>query len=405
MFFRIAFRNIFRQKRRTLLTAMTMFGGFTLSSISIAWQDGSYTYIIDQFTRMRLGHIQIHDSAYRDRPSLYKTIPDAETIGRQIEGFDRLESWAPRVYSAGIASVGEKSAGAQIFGIDPAREHATTNFDTRVSAGSPLAREAAAYQALLGLGLAKRLAASVGDELVILSQGADGSLANELYEVVGIMESGDPMTDQASIYLHIADAQELLVLGTRVHEIAIVSHSPKGLHDFASDIAAAIDSPALLVEPWQEFNKQFYEAMKMDQEGNWVSIFVIMLVVSVCVLNTVLMSVLERTREYGLLKAMGTRPRQVFGMVVQEVFVLALLSIAAGIIAALGVNYWLSIHGVSMPTALDFAGVQFKDMYAEINRRSYIIPGVTVLLSALIVGLFPALKAARTAPAVAMRAH
>jgi ABC-type lipoprotein release transport system permease subunit len=403
MIFRIALRNVLRQKRRSLLTALTMAGGFALASVSIAWQDGAYNDIIDQFTRTRLGHIQIHETSYRDRPKLERTIAGADEVGRALEAQPRVRGWAPRVLAAGLAAVGEKSAGVSVMGIDPEREHAATDFDNRVVEGAPLAREAGRYQALLGRGVARRLRAAVGDELVILSQGADGSLANDLYTIAGIVESGDNATDQSAVWLHIADAQELFVLPDRAHEIVVVADGLKGLFRLADDIAVALDRPDLAVEPWQVFAKSFYEAMKTDQEGNWIGIFIIMIVVAVGVLNTVLMSVLERTREYGLLRAMGTRPRHVFALVLAETTLLAVMSVAVGAVIALGVNYWLTIHGVSLPEELSFQGVEFKDMYAEINVRSFVIPAVVVMLAATIVSTFPALRAARTAPAAAMR--
>lgn len=129
MLLKIAFRNVLRQKRRTILTALTMCGGFTLAAVSIGWSDGSYSYIIDMFTRNRLGHIQIHGKGYLDRPSLYNTIHDYTAVGEKIESIEGVEAWAPRVFCAGLASVGEKSAGVQIIGIDPEREVTATRFD------------------------------------------------------------------------------------------------------------------------------------------------------------------------------------------------------------------------------------------------------------------------------------
>jgi len=403
MIFRIALRNVLRQKRRSILTALTMVGGFALASVSIAWQDGAYNDIIGEFTRTRLGHIQIHEKGYRDRPKLEHAVARVDEVGRVLDAQPRVRGWAPRVLAAGLAAVGEKSAGVSILGIDPARENAATDFDTRVAEGGPLPREAGRYQALLGRGVARRLHASVGDELVIISQAADGSLANDLYTIAGVVESGDNATDQSTVWMHVADAQELFVLPNRVHEIAVVADGLKGLFRLADDITAALDRSDLVVEPWQVFAKSFYEAMKTDQEGNWIGNLIIMLVVAVGVLNTVLMSVLERTREYGLLRALGTRPRRVFALVITETAILAVISVVVGAVIALGANYWLSLHGVSLPEELSFQGVEFKTMYAEINVRSFVVPAIVVIFVATFVSTFPALRAARTAPASAMR--
>jgi putative ABC transport system permease protein len=403
MVFKIAFRNIFRQKRRTLLTALTMFGGFVLCSFSIAFMDGSYNNVINMFTRNQLGHIQIHHHEYTDRPSLYRTVDASEDIGRAVGGVDRVEAWAPRVYSAGLASVGSKTAGVRIVGVDPVRETAATRFDKKITDGPGFSAEPS-YEALLGKGLANRLSADIGDEIVVVSQGADGSIANERYTVTGIIESGNEMDDQMTLYLHLRDAQELLVLEGHVHEIALVSNNIRGLYKLSARIAGTLDSPELTVEPWQEFAKSFYDAMKADQKGNWISLVVITLLVSIMVLNTVLMTVLERTREYGLMRAIGTRPWQVFGLVLTEVAEMALLSVAIGAIIAYALNYIYSIVGIPIPP-VDYGGVTFEKMYTEINTRSFVIPLLSVFLAATFISVFPALKAARTQPARAMRHH
>lgn len=404
MVFKIAFRSIFRQKRRTLLTTLTMFGGFTLCSFSIAWMDGSYNNVIDLFTRNQLGHIQIHQHEYLDRPSLYRTIDDFETVGRTVANIEKVTSWAPRVYSAGLASVGTKTAGVRIIGVDPVLETSTTRLDKKVAKGPGFSSEPA-YEALLGKGLAKRLKADIGDEVVIVSQGADGSIANDLYIVKGIVDSSDDMSDQMALYLHLKDAQELLVLEGRVHEIAIVSNSIRALYPLSERIAAAVDRSELVVEPWQVFAKSFYDAMRADQKGNWVSLFIITMLVAIGVLNTVLMTVLERTREYGLMRAIGTSPWLVFRMVIVEVTVMAVISVVIGTVVSLLLNYWLSIDGVPMPVSLEYGGVTFSEMYTEINLRSYLIPTLCVVLSAVLVSVIPAIKAARTQPAAAMRSH
>jgi ABC-type lipoprotein release transport system permease subunit len=400
---KIAFRNIFRQKRRTLLTTLTMFGGFVLCSFSIAFMDGSYNNVINMFTRNQLGHIQIHHYEYTDRPALYRTIDNYEEIGRELDGHERVEAWAPRVFTAGLASVGTKSAGVRIVGVDPARETAATRFDKKITTGAGFYDEAG-YQALLGEGLATRLGADIGKEIVVVSQGADGSIANELYTISGLIDSGNEMDDQMTLYLRLADAQELLVLEGRVHEIVIVANSVRGLHRLSDSIAASVNRQELTVEPWQEFAKSFYDAMKADQKGNWISLVVITILVAIGVLNTVLMTVLERTREYGLMRAIGTRPRQVFGLVIIEVFEMSLLSVGIGLIVAYAVNYTFSIVGIPIPP-VEYGGVTFSVMNTEINIRSFAIPLICVVLSAVFISVFPALKAARTQPAAAMRYH
>ncbi len=404
LMFKVAFRNVLRQKRRTLLTVLTMMVGFALAAISIAWSDGSYNVIIDMFTRNQLGHIQIHGEGYLDRPTLYNTVNNYEEVGQRIAAVEGVEAWTPRIFSAGLASASDKSAGVRIIGIDPHRENIATRFDKKITKGQTFS-EGGYHEVILGEGLAEVLKADVGDEVIVVSQGADGSIANDLYTLVGLVDAGDPMTNQTAFYLTLEDAQELLVLYGRVHEIAVVVDELDDVELYAEILTDTIDDPKLVAEPWQVFAAEFHKAMKADQQGTWIMLFIIVLVVAIGVLNTVLMTVLERTREYGVLRAMGVRPLQVIRLVIYEVMLMAVVSLVLGFMVSLPVNYWLSIDGVTFGTTFTYGGMEFSTLYTEINTRSFVIPAITVFFSAMMVSFFPAVKAARTAPARAMRTH
>ncbi len=404
MIFKIAFRNIFRQKRRTILTALAMIVGFTLSSLFLGLSDGAYGGIIEMFTRNRIGHIQVHREGYLDKPSLYETIDNATTIGEAIQNTTGVEAWTPRMYAAGLGSVGEKSTAVQIVGIDVTREIQATRFDKKVIEGGGLA-ETASHEAVIGKGLAKVLSAKIDSEIVIFSQGADGSIANDVYKIVGIAESGDDVTDRIACYLHIEDAQELFVLEGRIHEIVVIVSNINHVGKITDAIEARLNNSTLDVAPWQVVAKSFYRAMKADQQGDAIARWVIMLIVAIGVLNTVLMSVLERTREYGVLKAVGTKPTQIFWLVISEVIIIAIGSIAVGALLGVFGNYLLSIYGITYPEEMTYGGMKFTTLYAEVNVRCLMIPAITVMLSAMIVSLFPAIKAARIMPAHAMRTH
>lgn len=399
---RIAFRNIFRQTRRSVLTALAMTGGFVLASFSIAWADGSYNEVISLFTRHRLGHIQIHAQGYLDRPTLHRTVAATAAVARTLSSHPDVVSWAPRAFSAGLASVGDRTAGTRIVGIDPEREEQATAFSRKIRRGRPLA-SAPGNEAAIGLGLAEVLDAGVGDTVVVVSQGADGSIANDAYTIVGILDTGDDVGNRADIYLHVRDAQDLLVLGDRVHEIVIVVEKLKRVVPAARAIEQSLSDPALDVAPWQQFAADFYHAMKIDRRGMWISLSIIIVIVAVGVLNSVLMTVLERRREYGVLKALGTKPAQMFALILLEVSLLAIGSIALGCVLALALNSFVSVRGIALPDPISYGGMEFCNLHTEINLRSFVIPAVTVLLTAPLAGLIPALRAVRTDPATAMR--
>jgi len=401
---KMAFRNTFRQKRRTILTGLSMLAGYFLAVVFIGWSDGSYNHIIRAFTGNQLGHIQIHRKTYLDRPSLYKTIDDISRMSEILQQIKGVQSWAPRLFSAGLAAVGEKSAGVQIIGVDPEKETATTHFDKKIIEGHNFS-PAPSHEAIIGKGLAEIFDAEINDEIVIISQAADGSIANDLYPIIGISSSGNDISDRMSFYLHLRDAQDLLVLNGRVHEIAVTVDKLSHVSEITKLISKRLNNPELEVEPWQVFAKSFYQAMQADKQGMWIMLVIIVVIVAVGVLNTVLMSVLERRREYGLLKAVGTKPRQIIKLVLLEVTILAIFSILLGAVLGFGTNSFLSTHGIRFGEGFTYGGVEFDTMYSEINIRSLIIPAVTVLLCSTLVSFYPSIKAAKTEPAKTMRMH
>ena len=402
MILKIAFRNIFRQKRRTILTALAMIVGFMLSSVFIGWSDGTYSNIIDLFTRNRIGHIQVHHKGYLDRPSLYKNITDYESIGKTIQNNADVEAWSPQLYAAGLGSVGEKSTTVRVVGIDLMRENRTTVFHQKITKGRTFEVNAL-NEAVIGKGLARILKADIGSDLVIFSQAADGSIANDLYKIVGIAESGDDITDRMTCYINLAAAQELFVLDGRIHEIVVIVSNINQVSKVSAALQNSLKGSNLKVSPWQEVAKSFYNAMQADKQGDAIGRFVIIFIVAMGVLNTVLMSVLERTREYGLMRAVGTKPIQIFWLVLYEVVIIATISIIIGAVIGTIINYLLSIYGVTFSEGFTMGGMKFDKLHAEVNVRTLIIPTLTVMLSALIVSLYPALKAARILPAKAMR--
>ncbi len=404
MMLKIAFRNIFRQKRRTILTALAMIVGFTLSSIVIGLSDGAYSNVIEMFTGNRIGHIQIHHAGYLDKPSIYKTISDYDSIGKTIQSQEGVEAWTPRVYTGGLGSVGERSTAVRIIGIDVTRENKATNFNKKVIEGDTLT-ETASREVVIGKKLVKTLSATIGSKIVLFSQAADGSIANDEYTIVGIADSGDDITNRVACYLHIDDVQELFVLEGRIHEIVVIVSNINKVENIANAISDRLADTTLEILPWYQVVKSFYDAMQKDKQGDAVARFIIMFIVAIGVLNTVLMSVMERTREYGVLKAVGTKPIQVFWLVIYEVGIIAVGSILIGAMLGVLFNYLLSVYGVSYAEGFTMAGVEFGKMYGEVNVSCLMIPATTVFVSALIVSIFPAIKAARIMPAKAMRIH
>ncbi len=399
---KLGFRNIFRNKRRTIFTLLSMIVSFLLASVSIGWSDGSYGNIIDKFTRNIMGHIQIHNKSYVDNPSLYKTIDNPDKIIKVLKEDNRIENWSMRVYASGLGAGEEKSAGIRITGVDFKREDKVFHFGNKIVKGKIPENN---KEVSIGKGLAKILRMKVGDSIVVLSQAADGSIANDRYKVVSIIDSGDEIIDRMSVYMNIDEARELFVLDNRIHEIAVVLKDRNDVDIVKNSLNKKINDKSVLVEKWQEFAKEFYRAMKADQAGMWYTLFIIILIVAITILNTVLMSVLERTREFGLLKALGTKPSKIVKMVIVEVLILSFIAIIIGSILSFGANSFLETHGYKIPEPFTYGGVKFEYMKGEVNLRTFVIPMITVIVSAFIVGIIPAIRASKIEPAKSMRFH
>lgn len=404
LIFRMAMRNLMRNRRRSLLTGLMMAGGFTLFSATLGLSDGTYGSIIDMFTRSRTGHAQVHAVGYLERPSLYRTIKDMPRTARALDGLKEVQAWAPRVYSPALAFAGAKTVGAQIMGIDPARERKAMRLEGQLDEGSFIL-DAPSDGVVISARLAAALKLKPGDELSLIGQGTDGSIANDNFRVTGVLSSTESAFEGPWCLMHIDKAREFLALGNRSHEIALIFTDYSKAREDSLLVTAALADPSLDVEPWQVTEKEFYQAMLLDKKGGDITNFIIMAIVAVGVLNTILMAVLERTREYGLLKALGTRPVFIFSLIMTEVLLLALLSIAVGTLFSLGLNHYLSINGIAIPNPISYGGVKFSRMLSSVNAASFIRPAITVLLSALVVGVFPAIKAARITPVKALESR
>lgn len=415
LIWKLALRNLLRQRHRTLFTGLSMFVGFVMAGFFIGWADGTYNHMIDTFTRTRLGHIQIHQEGYLDRPGLYKTIGDPEGIGALLSGQSVIEAWTPRIYAGGLVSIGSRSTGAQLIGIDIEREDAATSFSRKIIDGRYLTssmdqqegRDPSEKEAILGMQLAEILKGTIGDEIALFSQAADGSIAEELFTVVGLADLGDPGLNRSAFYLSMDDAQDLLVLWGQAHEIAVVLHDLRTTRETTAEIQQDLDREypgnTLNTASWQEFAADFYRAMQADKNGMYLSLVVVVIIAAITVLNTVLMSVMERQREYGVLKAIGTRPNDIVKMIMAETSLLALLSIILGTAATFLLNSYMAQRGIELSEPIDWGGMQLTYMRGEVNLRSFLIPSITVIVTALVVSIIPALKAARTEPAKTMR--
>lgn len=404
----LAWRNLLRQRRRSILTGLSIAGGYFLITFAVSLIEGSYGNMIELFTRDRVGHLQIHALDYRDRPRTQRVIQPASDLLEVLRAPVEVVGVAPRVLTAALAYGEEKSSPVQIVGIDPALETTVTHIEDKVASGryfskdyEPGSSETLEFEpALIGTGIARALDIGLGDPLILIGQGADGSIANDQYVVIGLV-GNERSLDRMTVYLPVSAAQRFLSLGDAVHEIALRIDN---MGD-AREKAAALQSefPGLDVAPWQEIEATFYQTMQADREGNQFGLFMIIFLVFIGVLNTVLMSVLERTREFGVLRAMGCRPTRLVRLVALETMMLSATAIVIGFVLVLPLIYWFTQVGFELPEPIDMGGVAFSHYRGMLSSYVFVMPMSLIFLSALIVSLPPGLRAARVQPVEAMR--
>jgi putative ABC transport system permease protein len=368
--------------------------GLVLSSFFLALADGGYNEIIHQFIDSQTGEMQVHYKDYLDEPKLYKAIPKyQETMDKLIQSEDVI-TVAPRIRGSALAFHKQKTFGAEVMGIDFSKEFKASTLQKRITSGR--FPEQGEYAVVIGRRVASVLKLKLNDEIVLISSGADGSIANDKYQVVGIIDSGSASIDDMKVYMSLDIAQEFFSLWGRVHEIVIRTK------DGNIDKGNLTLSEGLVASDWKEVEKDFYKAMEADRAGDSIARFIIMLLVALGVFNTVLMSILERTKEFGVLKAIGTRPSSLVKMIVSECFFMATISIVIGGVLAFAVNTYFSIYGIALETAFEYGGFTFQYFKAAINLNSYLTPSLFIFVTALLVSFFPAMKAARITPIEAM---
>lgn len=404
--FKIAFRNMFRQRRRSFLTALTMIIAFVLFSLSLSISDGAYGSMIDMFTKDHTGHIQIHADGYINRPSLYRGFTYSAAMEKTVLSQPHVVSATPRVLSSALAFVETKTTGVKLMGIDPVKERAATRIANKIKQGSFLS--GAPDEAMIGKTTADLLGAKVGGELVLISQAADGSIANEIFKVTGILGDDRDSSESNNVYITLAKAQDFLMLGTRVHEVAVILDKYNRAERSAKELGTKLEKASfenLDVSPWQVIEEAFYRSMQSDRKGHFISMVILIIIVGLGVLNTVLMAILERTREYGVMSAVGTRPARIFSAVVLETVFLALLSCAVGAFLSVFVNLYFKVYGITYPDPVTVGSITVTTLYADYTVGCFLWPLSVIIISAVGVSVFPALRAAKISPAKALRSY
>ncbi len=405
LFFNMAWRNVWRNRRRSLLTVMAISLGLGFNIFMRAIGDGFHEQMVDNSVRSHIGHLVVHRAGYHDDPGINKTLPDPAEVAQAIQSLPDLRAYSLRVLGDGLASTAENSAGVAIVGIDPAMERKVTTIHRGIVKGQYL-REGEVRPILIGDRLAVNLKADVGDKVVLLVQAADGSMGANLFRVAGIFRSGAPELDRGMAFILRQDAQALFSLQNRETEAVVLLNSSLAFPPRSRRCNRSWPGSNVEVLTWYQVEPFLLQFIQLDDAFFYIIVIIFFVVISIGILNTIMMSVFERVREFGVMMALGTKPRQIVKMVVEEAFVLALVGAVIGSAIGISASLYFAHHGMNLSAWAEGAaalGMTSSMVYTRLTAANVVISNLAVLAVVVLVGLYPALHASRLRPVEAIR--
>jgi ABC-type lipoprotein release transport system permease subunit len=401
----LAWRNLWRQPRRTLLSLFSIAFAATLLVFMLSFQLGVYSEMKETVLRMFDGYAQFQAEGYATDPDLRRTIANPEGVSEEALGVKGIAAASPRINAFALLANGSKSFGAAVVGVDPARERGVSTLPSSVRQGRYL--EAGDNDGVvLGDALARNLDVGVGQKVTLLGSGLDGSVAADVLRVTGIYHTGIPEIDRTMAQIPLSRAQATFAFGDRANTIALSGASLSDVQGAQGALEKISQRHGIALQDWGALEPALRDSITLKYITSSLFYITLVTVVTFIILNTLLMSVLERTREFGMLLAIGMRPSLIGAMVWLELITLAVTGGAIGIAIGASLSLWFERTGIS------FAG--FSAVLAQYGLPTQLYPALSVfsalvgpsaiVLAICIGGIVPYLHVRRLTPALAMRA-
>jgi putative ABC transport system permease protein len=409
----LSWRNLWRHTKRTVITLLSIAAGFALAVFSIGLQDGGHNSMVRNAINMGEGHITIQPAGYLESPANYKFIKNGADLLEDINKLQLNANFAPRISLRVLASTASNAVGVALEGLNPVNDQRKKTLASKVIKGNWL-KEGDSRGLLIGTGMARKLKAKVGSKIVIMSGKEDGNTEAQLGRVRGIFKSGVTELDSYLVISDLSYARKFLASGNSneikgpLTRIAVFIEDTDDLQLIKSSLSMAITSSSIAVLDWQEMLPQLVQYIVIDDAFSYVMLLLILIVILFGIVNTVLMSVLERTREFGLLRALGLSRNYLLTLVFFESLLLSMMALFFG---------WLlggSVHTYFATTGLDFTefleeGTQIAGtvmdpvIIPELSVERILQLSGIVFFVTLASGIYPAIKAARVTPVQALR--
>ena len=402
----LAWRNVWKNKRRTVLTLLTIMVGTAMIIFMRALQDGGYAQMIDDAVSANTGHIQIHEKGFYENQSIdYAFIPGAALLERLKTG-PGISGFTRRIHASGLISSASTTEGAMIQGVDPAAEKNVSNIHRSLRKGGRYLSAGDGDSVVIGDIMARNLGVKEGDEVSIISQGFDGTFAAANLTVVGIFRSGNVEYDRFLVLMPIAKAVATFSVDNYVNSIVLRLADGRMTERIRDELRASFGTKSLEIMGYDELIPDLMQYIMIDRISGEILYWILFLVVAFGVLNTIQMSVYERIREFGIMLAVGTEPGQVRWMVQIESAIISVYGILMGIALGVALSAYFAVY------PMDFSG--YAQEFAEWGMATTILPAkleawnplttaiVTFILSSAFT-MFPARRASRLRPVEAIR--
>lgn len=405
---KLAWRNIWRNRRRTVLTILAVAFASFLSLLQRGLATGTWEINVRNTVEMFAGYLQVQREGYQDNPSLSKSLAYPATLRSILLQTEGISGFAPRIQADGLVSFRDRSSGVLMLGLDPDAEQQVSRFHRRIIDGRHIAPNAM-DEIVVGATLLANLGARVGDTIVVLAQGFDGVLGNLKFHVVGSVRMGVQSFDAGTILMNVGAAQELLAMDGRVSVIAIAIDDLDRLENVRARLEQGIAEASIVntaVLTWAEVMPDLAQAMAFDRIGDYFFMIVLIVIVTFGILNTVLMSVTERFREFGVTLAVGMKPSQLVVQVLVESFYMIAIGILTGTSLGYGINAYVKANPIV------FTG-DFEEIYAQYGFLPQMVGStelwvlgqvVAVIVAASLLSLvYPLYRVARLEPLKGIR--
>lgn len=368
-------------------------------------QLGTYDVNIKYSVNLFSGYMQIQKEGYQKNPSLSKNFKFSEEMESSLNQDKDIVAYTKRILGNGLISFKENSQGAMIVGVEPSTESKTTTFMTKVKEGKFFETDDA-LEIVVGQTLLENLNTKIGDEVVVLAQGVDGSLGNLKFKIVGAVKFGLPEMDQMAVFMGLADAQELFAMYGRISVVAIKYKALDDLEDSRVELQKKINTPNLAVLDWMEVSPELKEGIDLDNASGIIMLGILMFIVAFGILNTVLMSVTERFKEFGISLSIGMPQYKLVIVILLETILLTIIGIIIGNILGYIINAYLVANPIQFSSEVSALYEEYgwlPRMESSLKPSLFFNTSLSILIISLIAAIYPAYKVLKLEPLKGIR--